>query len=106
MNKLQCVAGCKYFTGGEIKHHEECPYYPESLSKMYNDLKIKLESFDVENIQNQAKKDLLTAYYVAIFERNMSVEDIMQSIEADRQFLDGEIVLAEVRSVLNTKEIK
>ena len=39
MNKLKCVAGCKHFTGGEVKHHKDCPYYPESLSKMYDDLK-------------------------------------------------------------------
>lgn len=58
-------------------------------------------SADVSEIQNRAKKELLNAYYVAIYERNMSVEDIMQSIEADRQFLDGEMVLGEAKSILN-----
>ncbi len=37
----KCIAGCKVYTGEEIKHHKDCPYYPESLSKMYDDLKIK-----------------------------------------------------------------
>ena len=34
----KCVAGCRAYTGGEIKHHPDCPFYPESLSKMYDDL--------------------------------------------------------------------
>ena len=33
----KCEAGCKVFTGGEIRHHPDCVYYPESLSKMYDD---------------------------------------------------------------------
>jgi len=37
----KCVAGCAVYTGGEIKHHKSCPFYPESLSKMYDDLKAK-----------------------------------------------------------------
>lgn len=35
----KCVTGCKAYTGNEIKHHKHCPYYPESFSKMYDDLK-------------------------------------------------------------------
>lgn len=41
MSEPKCVAGCKSFYGGEMKHHKDCPYYPESLSKMYDDLKEK-----------------------------------------------------------------
>ncbi len=36
---LHCVTGCKHFYGGEVRHHKDCPYYPESFSKMYDDLK-------------------------------------------------------------------
>jgi hypothetical protein len=32
----ECVAGCKTFTGGEVKHHKDCPYYQESLSMSYD----------------------------------------------------------------------
>jgi hypothetical protein len=38
-DKVKCVAGCKHFTGGEVKHNKDCFHYPESLSKMYDDLK-------------------------------------------------------------------
>ena len=46
MNELKCVAGCKHFTGGEIKHHKDCPYYPESFSKMYDDLEEKVKKLN------------------------------------------------------------
>jgi len=36
-----CETGCKYFHGGEIKHHKDCFYYPESLTEMYDKLKTK-----------------------------------------------------------------
>jgi hypothetical protein len=39
----KCVAGCKHYYGGEIKHHKDCVYYPESFSKMYDDLKWQQE---------------------------------------------------------------
>lgn len=38
MKENDCINGCKVFTGGEIKHHKDCPNYPESLSKAYDDL--------------------------------------------------------------------
>lgn len=33
----KCEAGCKIFEGGEIKHHEDCVFYPESLTKLNAD---------------------------------------------------------------------
>jgi len=35
---MKCVAGCISYEGGEIKHHKDCPFYPESLSKRFDDL--------------------------------------------------------------------
>ena len=32
----KCVAGCKNFSHYETKHHPDCPFYPESLSKTYD----------------------------------------------------------------------
>lgn len=39
----KCVAGCKHFYGKEVKHHKDCFYYPESFSKMYDDLEWQQE---------------------------------------------------------------
>lgn len=33
----RCVSGCKKFSGGEVSHHEDCPFYPESLTKLNAD---------------------------------------------------------------------
>jgi hypothetical protein len=33
---MECVTGCKHFTGGELKHHKDCPFYEDSLSKKYD----------------------------------------------------------------------
>jgi len=37
----KCETGCKSFDGGEILHHEDCVFYPESLSKIFDDTKSK-----------------------------------------------------------------
>lgn len=35
----RCVTGCVNYYGGEIKHHPNCPYYSDSLSKVFDELK-------------------------------------------------------------------
>lgn len=31
-----CQAGCKFFTGAEVRHHPDCVHYHESFSKLYD----------------------------------------------------------------------
>ena len=33
---MECIAGCKTYNGNETLHHKDCPFYPESLSKLYD----------------------------------------------------------------------
>lgn len=40
----KCVAGCCIYDGGERKHHPDCPHYPESLSKLYEDIVASLHA--------------------------------------------------------------
>ena len=35
---MKCDAGCVVFDGGERKHLKTCPFYPESRTKMYDDV--------------------------------------------------------------------
>lgn len=42
----RCVAGCKHYHGGEILHHEDCPFYPDSMSKEYRENKEKLRNYE------------------------------------------------------------
>ncbi|MEH0154011.1 hypothetical protein V6R21_07665 [Limibacter armeniacum] len=44
----KCVAGCTHYTGGEIKHHKDCPYYPDSLSRLYDEAIAKIQSLESE----------------------------------------------------------
>ena len=39
LNCMECVPGCISYDGGEKKHHKDCPYYSESFTKRYDDLK-------------------------------------------------------------------
>jgi hypothetical protein len=41
----KCEAGCKHYHGGEIKHHKDCYFYPESISEMYDEMQTEHESF-------------------------------------------------------------
>ena len=44
MTDKRCVAGCMTFDGGERKHHRDCPFYPESLTKLWHDREAELEA--------------------------------------------------------------
>lgn len=37
-DRFLCEAGCKTYTGGEVKHHPDCVYYPNSLSEQLDKL--------------------------------------------------------------------
>ena len=40
-----CQTGCKHFTGGEVRHHPDCVWYPESVSKMLDDAQSERDRF-------------------------------------------------------------
>ena len=50
MENNKCEAGCKIYTGGEIKHHKDCFYYPDSMSKTFDDMKAELKKFRVADV--------------------------------------------------------
>ncbi len=86
MMKNECEAGCKIFTGGEIKHHPGCQYYAESMSKMYDDLHSEVEKLRLQNVTNralhlkikqlEARNELLSF----MVKNGLDAEDIMNDI--------------------------
>lgn len=42
----KCEAGCQVFYGGEVRHHKDCAYYPESITKMFDEAKDRLREFE------------------------------------------------------------
>lgn len=59
--EIKCVASCKAFTGGEIKHHKDCYFYPESFTKMYDDEKKKNKKMqrDIKRIIVEIQAEML-----------------------------------------------
>ena len=44
----KCVAGCKRFSHYETKHHPDCPFYKDSLSKTYDQLQQRISELEKE----------------------------------------------------------
>jgi len=64
----KCVAGCKVYTGGEIRHHGDCVFYPESLTKKYDELakeneklrngcKVVVDGYESDGMENMGTRD-------------------------------------------------
>lgn len=43
-NEPTCIPGCKHFTGGEIMHHPDCDFYPESFTQIHDNTKMILKT--------------------------------------------------------------
>lgn len=41
----RCETGCMCYTGGEVRHHKDCFYYPESMTKMFDETTKKMEAY-------------------------------------------------------------
>lgn len=56
----KCEAGCISYYGGEKKHHKDCPYYPESLTKLNADrieaLLAKRDALEAELAEDEKKR--------------------------------------------------
>jgi hypothetical protein len=54
----KCEAGCISYYGGEKKHHRDCPYYPESLTKLNADrIEAQLAERDALEAENQRLRE-------------------------------------------------
>ena len=42
---MRCETGCQHHTGGEVRHHKDCVYYPESITKIFDETTKKLEAY-------------------------------------------------------------
>lgn len=88
----KCEAGCISYYGGEKKHHRDCPYYPESLTKLNTD---RIEAL-------LAERDALRAAqsYTYIGKDGKPVlardlEDERDALEADNQRLRDALIRIE-----------
>lgn len=58
-DEAKCVAGCQHFDLGERRHHKDCIYYPESLSKLLDQLSAKLAAAEarVKELELQLQEE-------------------------------------------------
>lgn len=49
---VTCVAGCQCYTGGEIRHHNLCPFYPDSMTALM-DIQAKTWNAELETLRAQ-----------------------------------------------------
>ncbi len=87
----KCVAGCHYFSHYETKHHQDCPFYPGSLSEKYD--QISLSAIQA-NEQPTPAKDWATVFdQEADKEEWITKEQAVAMIEmSDHDFDEGKII--------------
>lgn len=74
----KCVAGCMHFTGGELRHHKDCPYYSESLSEEMDRLRESLQKAQEENKILKQEAELGDIYWAC---KCNSLKAKIQSLE-------------------------
>lgn len=77
----RCEAGCVAYHGGERRHHPDCVFYPESFTKIHDDLARAHTELQAQNARLQAALD------AALAER----------LDRGAPLLDPEMPAAEVR---------
>ena len=87
-----CVAGCQAFHGGERKHHKDCPFYAESLTKVFED---KIEA-------QQKRIDELTEALTEIYEYPSGQPIALGLSEEDWQHRRAEQMRFIARAALQT----
>lgn len=97
----KCESGCKVFTGGEIKHHEDCVFYPESLTKLNADI-IATQQSEIARLKAELK------YRFVRFEEEQSKAESLKAeleeAESDRNLFAEWIRLNRWRNDIVTFE--
>lgn len=123
---VSCVAGCKNFTGGEVKHHPDCPFYPESFSKGYDELVEKLKECEskanpapkpekrIEPPQDKkegpkeaaiAVKSFRSPKEINLIIQNVTQKEVLEDLKSELE-LSGEIYGTKKKEFLNRIEFK
>lgn len=90
----KCVAGCISFYGGERKHHKDCPYYAESLTKLNAD---RIEALEAE--VSKAREEGRRAGLEEAFDK---VESLSYDWGEDGcSYLDRDEALTEIRALID-----
>ena len=53
MNEPRCESGCIRLDGHETRHHKDCVYYPESLTRMLDEAEKRVKHFERVNFSTE-----------------------------------------------------
>lgn len=82
MSEMECVAGCNVFSGGERRHHEDCPHYPESLTKLWHDREAELLA-EIERLRAASKPALGDKTKAVEYEKEGARETYKEVVGSD-----------------------
>jgi hypothetical protein len=96
----KCEPGCISYYGGEKKHHRDCPYYPESLTKLNAD-RIEALLAERDTLREEAEGALAIiaverAEVMKLREENERLQGEVESMRMERLERDRTI-LAELK---------
>ncbi len=72
----QCEAGCMHYHGGEVRHHKDCRYYPESMTEM-----LDAAEAEAEAKVKQVEDDML--YELHFIEQNYDTGRVLDKMYSD-----------------------
>ena len=99
----KCEAGCMHYEGGEKSHVKECFYYPESLTKIRDDLKKELLKRDERIVATVKRADDLLEY--GLLKSNWKNEHFKPTLTCLLLYLQDEIKLLQKASSLQKQSI-
>ncbi|MFT3994766.1 MAG: hypothetical protein QM660_10690 [Dysgonomonas sp.] len=85
----KCCAGCKIYTGGEVRHLPECVFYPESLSRIYDEKDILLTQYKeaLRHLVNLCDADSADEVIFYQMEHNIDLDTVLNKA---KQLLNNE----------------
>lgn len=79
----KCEPGCISYYGGEKKHHRDCPYYPESLTKLNADrIEALLAERDALEAEAEGSAAIIAAERAEVLKLQEENERLRAQVEA------------------------
>ena len=78
-----CCAGCISFDGGERKHLKECVFYPESRTKMFDDVCAERDALRLNNVALMRERTNMIKTKREQLDRLKSERDALQATNAE-----------------------
>lgn len=93
----ECQAGCKAFTGGEIRHHKDCVFYSESFSEMYDNV---VEQNAQLRKEIEELKERHSAQVGRAFEKTQQITRLTELLRRAKEWIYDEDMISEIENAI------